>query len=327
MPALVRAVESCVSRGNVRSGATSAPRVKGTKTVSGEGESSTLSALLDEITSHLFLTGTPGVGEHQVRGWLQRVAQEFEALQIRNRKLSVRVAEFERDLGDRRHVTEEQLLAELPGRTARVLRSAQEVGEEIVQRAKEHAGVLAQEAGQHAAEVRRRAETEAQNVLRRAETDAQAQLDAARSSGRDIVMQARELRQRTLTDLNERRVALEQEVERLQTGRDRLLEAYVAMKRTFDEATSSFSRDDLTGVDPAPAPRPPRRRPGERALQQRRGHNGEQPPPDAGRALAPVENGGRPAAGPPSRYTVRVSPSTDQPTSRTVEEWSRMLGT
>lgn len=298
---------------------------KGDETVSGEGESSTLSALLDEITSHLFLTGTPGVGEHQVSGWLQRVAQEFEALQARNRELTARVAELERELGHRRQVTEEELLAELPGRTARVLRSAQEVGEEIVQRAKEHSGALAQEAGRHAAEIRRRAEAEAQNILRRAETDAQAQLNAARSSGRDIVMQARELRHRTLADLNERRVALEQEVERLQTGRDRLLEAYVAIKRTFDEATSSFSRDDLTGVDPAP--HPPRPGPGDRDRQERRGHNGDQPPPDAGRAAAPAENGRRPAAGPPSRYTVRVSPSTDQPTSRTVEEWSRMLGT
>ena len=293
--------------------------------MSGEGESSTLSALLDEITSHLFLTGTPGVGEHQVWGWLQRVSQEFEALRVRNRKLTARVAELERNLGDRRHVTEEELLAELPGRTARVLRSAQEVGEEIVQRAKEHSGALAQEAGQNAAEIRRRAEGEAQNILRRAEMDAQAQLNAARSSGRDIVMQARELRDRTLSDLNERRVALEQEVERLQVGRDRLLEAYVAVKRTFDEATSSFNREELMAAETGP--HPPRRRPRGRAMQERRGHNGDQAAPDAGRAPAPPENGGRPAAGPPSRYTVRVSPSTDQPTSRTVEEWSRMLGT
>ncbi len=290
-------------------------------------QASTLSALLDEITSHLFLSGPQGVGENEVWGWLQRVSQEFEAMRGRNRKLATRVAELERFGTERRRLSDDELLAELPGRTARVLRSAQEVGEEIVQRAREQATAVAQEIGQQAVEIRRRAEAEAHSIMRQAEADAQAQLEAARSSGRDMVTQARELRERILSDLSRRRTALEQEVERLEAGRDRLLEAYFAVKRTFDEATSTLA-PGVVPPEPEPHLAPRRRLSRGRPPQERRSHTPEAPAdhgPAADRAAE--EQSASSGGGPQSRYTVRLSPPTNQPTSRTVEEWSRALKT
>ena len=278
----------------------------GRQSVPGESEqSSTLSALLDEITSHLFLSGSPDVRETEVWTWLQRVSQEFEALRTRNRKLMSRVSELERSMGAGRRMTEDQLLAELPGRTARVLRSAQEVGEEIIQRSKERAAVMEQEARQHAADVRWRAEAEANSMLKQAEQDAQAQVSAARSSGRDMVIQAKELRERILADLSQRQAALELEIEQLQAGRDRLFEAYAAVKRTFDEATSAFTREELTSGD-HPGHAPSRRRLAPRRPAHERRTAGPEPAPVE---EAPAEYHDTSPGGPPSKYTVRASPS------------------
>ncbi|MDP9071273.1 MAG: DivIVA domain-containing protein [Actinomycetota bacterium] len=289
---------------------------------------STLTALLDEITSHLFLSAVPGVAEQEVWGWLQRVAQEFETLRARNRNLVARVNELEQQLNERRRLTDEQLLAELPGRTARALRSAQEVGDEIVQRASERAELIAREAAEQAAEVRKGAEADARTILREAELDAEAQVEAARSAGKDIVVQARALRERILADLAARQAAFEDEIERLQMGRDQLLDAYFAVKRTFDEATSTFSREEPSAADTV-APNSPRRRWARgRAPQDRRSHEAETPLLEPGN--------GRPASGPPaseqpppggqaSRYTVRPNPRGTQSATTTSDNRPRSL--
>ena len=275
-------------------------------------QSSTLTALLDEITSHLFLSAVPGVAEQEVWGWLQRVAQEFEALRTRNRSLVARFNELEHQLSERRRLTDEQLLAELPGRTARALRSAQEVGDEIIQRATERAALIAQESDEHAAESRRRAEAEAGAILREAELDAEAQVEAARTAGKDLVMQARALRERILSDLAARQAGLEDEIEGLQVGRDELLDAYFAVKRTFDEATNSFARDDPPPADAAAAGSARRRWRGRNA-QERRSQEAE--------TTALASGNGRPApepapgAGQASRYTVRPNPRAGDPST------------
>ena len=290
-------------------------------------QSSTLTALLDEITSHLFLSAVPGVAEQEVWGWLQRVAQEFEALRTRNRSLVARVNELEHQLSERRRLTDEQLLAELPGRTARALRSAQEVGDEIVQRATERAELMAREADEQAAQVLQRAESGARTILREAELDAEAQVEAARSAGKDIVVQARALRERILADLATRRAALEDEIERLQVGRDQLLDAYFAVKRTFDEATSTFSREEPSTAESAATSsrrrwargRPPQDRrspePDPPVLQPGNGHPAPPPP-----ASEPP-----PAGGQSSRYTVRPNPRGTQSPTTTSDNRPRSL--
>jgi cell division septum initiation protein DivIVA len=274
-------------------------------------QSSTLTALLDEITSHLFLSAVPGVAEQEVWGWLQRVAQEFETLRTRNRSLVARVNELEHQLNERRRLTDEQLLAELPGRTARALRSAQEVGDEIVQRATERAALIAREADEQAAEARRSAEAEAGAILREAELDAEAQVDAARAAGKDLVMQARALRERILSDLAARQAGLEDEIERLQTGRDQLLDAYFAVKRTFDEATSTFARDEAMPAD-APATTSARRRWARgRTPQERRSQGGEPAALESGNGRPAPDRA--PTGGQASRYTVRPNPRAAEP--------------
>ena len=276
-------------------------------------QSSTLTALLDEITSHLFLSAVPGVAEQEVWGWLQRVAQEFEALRTRNRSLVARVNELEHQLSERRRLTDEQLLAELPGRTARALRSAQEVGDEIVQRATERAALIAREAEEQAAGVRHAAETEAAAILREAELDAEAQVDAGRAAGKDLVMQARALRERILSDLAARQASLEDEIERLQVGRDHLLDAYFAVKRTFDEATSTFAREDPMAAEAA-APGSGRRRWARtRNGQDRRSHDVETAALESGNGRPPPPPDRAPSGGQASRYTVRPNPRADGP--------------
>ena len=292
-------------------------------------QSSTLSALLDEITSHLFLSAVPGVAEQEVWGWLQRVAQEFESLRARNRDLMLRVGELEQHLSERRRLTDEQLLAELPGRTARALRSAQEVGDEIIQRANEQAAVIEREAAELAAEARRSADADAKSILRDAELDAEAQVEAARAAGKDIVMQARAVRERILSDLAARQAALEEEIERLQAGRDHLLDAYFAVKRTFDEATSTFANAEPTAAaaaDAAAASTTSRRRWARgRSPQERRAQEQEPLTPGSGNGgSAPQPRPERPN-GQVSRYSVRPNPRSTESSTATSDNRPRSL--
>ena len=86
-----------------------------------------------------------------------------------------------------------------------------------------------------------RAREEAKTHLAQAGDESAAVLETAREQGREMVAEASAVRERVLRDLSERRKRARQQVEKLNAGRERLLQAYELVRRTTDEATNELS--------------------------------------------------------------------------------------
>ena len=74
----------------------------------------------------------------------------------------------------------------------------------------------------------------------RALAESAALADAGRIEGRQMVAEAQVVREQVLRDLAARRKKARQQVEKLNAGRERLLEAYDVVRRTMDEATNEL---------------------------------------------------------------------------------------
>ena len=84
------------------------------------------------------------------------------------------------------------------------------------------------------------ARLEAGRIRSEAATEADEGLEAARVKGREMVDEALLVRSRVLEDLSRKRKAARVQLERLQGGRERLLESYEIVRRTLDEATNEL---------------------------------------------------------------------------------------
>jgi len=192
--------------------------------------------------------GSPAALSREAREWLQRVAAKAEALQLSNRKLLARVSEMEGKLPSLDSFTDEQLLAELPGRTGRVLKAAHAVGKEIVDRAEQRAVVVTAEAREEAVRIRHGAETDARNLLRSAATEADAQVAAAYAYGKEVIAKARIGRDKLLAELAKERKALQVELEELKGTRSKLLQAYAVLRQTFEQSIDAL--EDTPQAEP-----------------------------------------------------------------------------
>jgi hypothetical protein len=67
-------------------------------------------------------------------------------------------------------------------------------------------------------------------------------VDGARHQGREMLEEAKAARERVLADLVRRRALLHSQIEELRTGRDRLLDAYRVVRRTFLDATEALAQ-------------------------------------------------------------------------------------
>ena len=87
-----------------------------------------------------------------------------------------------------------------------------------------------------------RAATDAATESMREESIAAAssEVEAAKEAGRELVNEARAVRERILADLGRRRLLLQAQVDELRAGRDRLLDAYRVVKRTLGDATEAL---------------------------------------------------------------------------------------
>ncbi|MGV3758761.1 MAG: DivIVA domain-containing protein [Actinomycetota bacterium] len=104
------------------------------------------------------------------------------------------------------------------------------------------------EAEEAAQRIRAAAESEAEAPREAGRTDGarareegEADREAARQEGRQMVAEAQAVRERVLRDLAARRKRARIQVEKLNAGRERLLEAYEVVRRTVDEATTELT--------------------------------------------------------------------------------------
>jgi DivIVA domain-containing protein len=216
----------------------------------------------EEVANRAFATSFRGFSESEVRSFLKRVSEELVAARDRERELAVAVDDLEEQLRAPRPLSEQELLDALGEETARLLRSAREAGDDIRRKAEERAArtvdeaqeaadrmraeaaeildIRTREAEARGAEVEADADAHAANRRQTAEQESEAIVEAARRHGREMLDEAKHARERVLADLVRRRALLQAQVEELRSGRDRLLEAYRVVKRTFLEATEAL---------------------------------------------------------------------------------------
>jgi DivIVA domain-containing protein len=230
----------------------------------------------EDVAHRGFATVRRGFDQHDVRAFLEAVAAEL-------RRLRDRVNELDPATAPPRSPTEVHALdiatltTALGEETARVLRVAQEAAADVKARAEESAARFLAEAREESSRLRStaeallaertaeademaaklRSEIEAEMAQLRADTaaataearaSAQAEADAAVSGavekGRQMVNEAQAARERMLTDLARRRKAAVIQLEQLRAGRDRLLEAYRAVRASLDEITDELGHAD-----------------------------------------------------------------------------------
>jgi len=104
------------------------------------------------------------------------------------------------------------------------------------------------EAREAADRIREAAEVEAESLREEGRADqasareaGEAEREASRQEGRRMVAEAQAVRERVLRDLAARRKKARVQVEKLNAGRERLLEAYDVVRRTVDEATTELT--------------------------------------------------------------------------------------
>ena len=180
-----------------------------------------------QIERRDFPKARKGLDEREVRAFLRRVADEFDALHRR-------VADLEGQLRHPPLPSRDQLVEQVGQEVARTLRSAEESAEKVAQRAREEASRVERAAREESARIR----TE---QLEHANKDARAVVETARERGREMVAEARALRERVLSDLNRRRDTLRAYIDQLREDRDRFAEAYLVVRDTVSEANEKLS--------------------------------------------------------------------------------------
>ena len=132
--------------------------------------------------------------------------------------------------------SDQDLITALGEETARVLGQARESALELRAKAEEHARRVVREAQETARELRTTTQQAVEAKTREAE-------DAARNRAKEIVGEARGLRERVLGDLNQRREELERQIADLRAGRGKLVETYELVERALTHATRVMAEE------------------------------------------------------------------------------------
>jgi DivIVA domain-containing protein len=234
----------------------------------------------EAIARTTFPTSFRGYDADHVRVFLEHVAEELREARDREAALRSELEAAEARLGDGSELDEDQLTARLGEETARIVAAAREAAAEIKAKASENAERLLRESQEEASALKSDAETmmarrteeaeteaarirsdaedavasmradgerevetartDADRIRAEAEEAAAAEVEAAKERGREMVDEALAVRTRVLEDLARKRKASRVKVERLQAGRERLLESYDLVRRTLDEATDEL---------------------------------------------------------------------------------------
>ena len=212
----------------------------------------------DRILDKTFATVKKGVDPVEVQRYLLQVSNQLKNSQTRVSELERQLEQARRQSADHDPIDPSNLTKLLGEETTRVLDAAQSAAAEIRAKAEENVARLlheareesvrlredaetlvarrTQEAEQATAQIREYAETQRAN----AEAEAAAIIEASKQQGREMVQEAKEVRQRMLDDLANRRQTLRQQIEQLRAGRDRLSAAYDIVRETLAVATEEL---------------------------------------------------------------------------------------
>lgn len=179
------------------------------------------------VGSASFPVAKRGYDQGEVRDFLRMVAAELARLQERERFLEGELRAMQtRGMSAPGRLDEETVTTLLGEEAARVLTTARDASNQIRERAEESATRLVKDAAEEAARLRESAQIEASRIHEDSVRDAEAEIDLAKQQGRDMVNEAREYREKVLSELSRRREAARAQIEQLLHGRDRLLNAF-----------------------------------------------------------------------------------------------------
>ena len=182
-----------------------------------------------------------GFEQEEVRDLLRGVSAELARLQERERFLESELRAMQtRGLSAPGALDEEMVTALLGEETARVLTSAREAAKQQIARAAETAERLVREASSDAARIRQEAEIESSRQRNDAVADVEAEIELAKQQGRDMVNEAREYREKVLTELARRRELAREQIEQLIHNRDRLLNAFERARLATDDVMTGL---------------------------------------------------------------------------------------
>ena len=195
-----------------------------------------------------FTVGRRGYEQEEVRDFLRMVSAELARLQERERFLESELRAMQtRGMSAPGVLDEETVTALLGEETARVLTVAREAAQQMRLRAAESAERLVREASADASRMRQDAELEAVRRQNDAAADVEAEIELAKQQGRDMVNEAREYREKVLSELARRRELARQQIEQLIHNRDRLVSAFDRARNAADDVVGDLAEfDDLS---------------------------------------------------------------------------------
>jgi|SRR5579875_1579970 len=168
----------------------------------------------------------------QVRAWKER----YESAEAARREAEQRAAHPQLD--------EATLTSALGQETAEILRSAHSAAAEILSKAETSSERLVSEAQAKADEILKKAESVLAERTTEAEAVAAKIIEEARKQAEEMRSEAVRQHDSILADLARKRRLGTVQIEQLRAGREKLLEAYMAVRRTLDEVTSELQRAD-----------------------------------------------------------------------------------
>jgi len=189
-----------------------------------------------------------GFSQEEVRDFLRMVSSELSRLQERERFLESELRAMQtRGMSAPGALDEETITTLLGEETARVLSTAREAAQQMRLRAAETAERLVREASSDAARIRQEAEIESARRRSDAVADVENEIELAKQQGRDMVNEAREYREKVLSELARRRELAREQIEQLIHARDRLVVAFDRARIAANDVVGDLAEfDDLS---------------------------------------------------------------------------------
>lgn len=217
------------------------------------------------IAARRFAQSWRGYDPTEVQQFLGQVAEQVRALKERCERADAARRDAEQR-ASHPEIDEAALMAAVGEETAAILRSAKVAASEITAKAQASADAMVSaaeakaseivaeagsllatktaEAEAAAAEIRETAAAEAENLRAAAQERSQELEVEAQRKSEEAVQAAQALREKILSDLARRRKVASVQIEQLRAGRERLLDAYLVVRRTLEEVTDELQRAD-----------------------------------------------------------------------------------
>ena len=212
----------------------------------------------DRILDKTFATVKRGADPVEVQRYLLQLSNQLKNSQGRVADLERQIEQARKQSAEHDPIDPFNLTKLLGEETTRVLDAAQSAAAEIRAKAEENVARLLRDAREESLRLREEAESlvtlrteeaeamaaevreQSENRRSNAEAEAAAIIEASKQQGREMIIEAQQVRQRMLDDLARRRQAMRQQIEQLQAGRDRLVAAYDVVRDTLAVVTEEL---------------------------------------------------------------------------------------